>query len=94
MPTFLTFALCCCHILFISLTGARAGAGVWAGIANWPQSFRASIVIISNPISDYIATLTSSLIIIGTTVEQGWSYIMAIFLFCYHCYVEVNFFWV
>ena len=38
VPTFLTFALCCCHILFISLTGARAGAGAWAGVANWPQS--------------------------------------------------------
>ena len=62
VPTFLTFALCCCHILFISLTGARAGAGAWAGVANWPQSeyrdhhrqphlrFHPGIVITENPI--------------------------------------------
>ena len=72
VPTFLTFALCCCHILFISLTGARAGAGVWAGIANWPQSEY------SDHQQPHIRLHRYPDIIIGTTVkQQGWSYIMA-----------------
>ena len=63
VPTFLTFALCCCHILFISLTGARAGAGAWAGVANWPQSeYR-------DHQQPHIL-LHPDIVIIGTTVEN------------------------
>ena len=76
VPTFLTFALCCCHILFISLTGARAGASVWAGVANWPQSeYR-------DHQQPHIL-LHPDIVIIVTTVENP--FIMAtMHLFIYH----------